>query len=35
LQKIEDSIGFLEKRQFSRRKLAKLEENCDHNIGPW
>jgi hypothetical protein len=20
---------------FFRRKLAKLEENCDHNVGPW
>jgi hypothetical protein len=27
-------FGFCEKRQFSRRKLAKISENCDHNIGP-
>jgi hypothetical protein len=27
------SIG--EKRQFFRRKLAKIEENCEHNIDPW
>jgi hypothetical protein len=20
---------------FFRRKLAKIAENCDHNIGPW
>jgi hypothetical protein len=24
-----------EKRQFFRRKLAKIAENCDHNIDPW
>jgi hypothetical protein len=23
------------KRQFFRRKLAKIAENCDHNIDPW
>jgi hypothetical protein len=21
--------------KFFRRKLAKIEENCDHNINPW
>jgi hypothetical protein len=25
----------LRKRQFLRRKLAKIAENCDHNIDPW
>jgi hypothetical protein len=25
----------LRKRQFFRRKLAKIAENCDHNIDPW
>jgi hypothetical protein len=29
------NIGFWEKRQFFCRKLAKIAENCDHNIGPW
>jgi hypothetical protein len=29
------NIGFCEKRQFFRRKLAKIAENCDHNIDPW
>jgi hypothetical protein len=24
-----------EKRQFFRRKLAKIAEKCDHNIDPW
>jgi hypothetical protein len=24
----------LRKRQFFRRKLAQIAENCDHNIGP-
>jgi hypothetical protein len=28
------NIGFWEKRQFFRRKLAKIAENCDHNIDP-
>jgi hypothetical protein len=23
------------KRRFFRRKLAKIAEKCDHNIGPW
>jgi alpha/beta superfamily hydrolase len=23
------------KRHFFRRKLAKIAENCDHNIDPW
>jgi hypothetical protein len=27
-------IGFLEKRQFFRRKWAKIAENYDHNIDP-
>jgi hypothetical protein len=25
----------LRKRQFFRRKLAKIADNCDHNIDPW
>jgi hypothetical protein len=25
----------LRKRQFLRQKLAKIAENCDHNIDPW
>jgi hypothetical protein len=29
------NIGFWEKRQFFRRKLAKIVENCDQNIDPW
>jgi hypothetical protein len=28
------NIGFWEKRHFFRRKLAKIAENCDHNIDP-
>jgi hypothetical protein len=28
------NIGFWEKRHFFRRKLSKIAENCDHNIGP-
>jgi hypothetical protein len=34
-KKIDHNIGFCEKRQFVRRKLAKIAENCDHNIDPW
>jgi hypothetical protein len=30
LQKLDYNIGFYEKRQFFRIKLAKIEENCDH-----
>jgi hypothetical protein len=29
------TLFFLEKRQFFRRKWAKIAENCDHNIDPW
>jgi hypothetical protein len=29
------TLFFLEKRQFCRRKLAKIAENNDHNIDPW
>jgi hypothetical protein len=32
MQKFHHNIGFCEKRQFFRRKLAKIAENCDHNI---
>jgi hypothetical protein len=28
------NIGFWEKRQFFRRKLSKIAENCDRNIDP-
>jgi hypothetical protein len=28
------NIGFWKKRQFFRRKLSKIAENCDHNIDP-
>jgi hypothetical protein len=28
------TLVFLEKRQFFRRKLSKIAENCDHNIDP-
>jgi hypothetical protein len=34
LKKIKDNIGICEKRQFFRRKLGKIAENCDHNIDP-
>jgi hypothetical protein len=34
LKKIDHNIGFWEKRQFFRRKLSKIAENCDHNIDP-
>jgi hypothetical protein len=33
-QKFDHNIGFLEKRQFFRRNLSKIAENCDHNIDP-
>jgi hypothetical protein len=35
LQKWDHNIGFKEKRQFFCRKVAKIAENCDHNIDPW
>jgi hypothetical protein len=34
MQIFDHNIGFGENRQFFRRKLAKIAENCDHNIGP-
>jgi hypothetical protein len=34
LWKIDHIIGFWEKRLIFRRILAKIEENCDHNIDP-
>jgi hypothetical protein len=34
LLKYDHSIGFWEKRQIFRRKLAKVAEICDRNIGP-
>jgi hypothetical protein len=35
MKNFDHSIGFCEKRQFFRRKLTKIAENCDHNIDPW
>jgi hypothetical protein len=34
MQNFDHNIGFREKRQFFRRKLAKIAENCDNNIDP-
>jgi hypothetical protein len=34
MQNVDHNIGFWEKRQFFRRKLSKIPENCDHNIDP-
>jgi hypothetical protein len=34
MQNFDHNIGFCEKRQFFRRKLSKIAENCDHNINP-
>jgi hypothetical protein len=34
MQNFDHNIGFWEKRQFFRRKLLKIAENCDHNIDP-
>jgi hypothetical protein len=34
MQNFDHNIGFWEKRQFFRRKLSKIAENCDHNIDP-
>jgi hypothetical protein len=34
-KKVDHNIGFWEKRQFFRRKLVKIAENCDYNIDPW
>jgi hypothetical protein len=28
-------VFLFKKRQFFSIKLAKIAENCDHNIGPW
>jgi hypothetical protein len=36
MQNFKRNIVFLEKRKkIFRRKLAKIAENCDHNIDPW
>jgi hypothetical protein len=35
MQKFDHNIGFWEKREFFRQKLAKIAENCDHNIDHW
>jgi hypothetical protein len=29
------TLVFEENANFFRRKLAKIAENCDHNIDPW
>jgi hypothetical protein len=34
LKKVDHNIGIQEKRQFFRKKLGKIAENCDHNIDP-
>jgi hypothetical protein len=34
MQKFDHNIGFLRKTPFFRQKLAKIAENCDHNIDP-
>jgi hypothetical protein len=34
MQKMIIAFCFQEKRQFFRRKLGKIAENCDHNIDP-
>jgi hypothetical protein len=34
MQIFDHNIGFWEKRQFFRRKLSKIAENCDDNIDP-
>jgi hypothetical protein len=34
-EKNDHNIGLWEKRQFFRRKLAKIGENCDNNNDPW
>jgi hypothetical protein len=34
MQNFDHNIGCWEKRQFFRRKLSKIAENCDHNIDP-
>jgi hypothetical protein len=34
MQIFDHNIDFWEKRQFFRRKLSKIAENCDHNRDP-
>jgi hypothetical protein len=34
MKNLDHNIGFREKRQFFRRKLSKIAENCDHHIDP-
>jgi hypothetical protein len=29
------TLVFEKNANFFRRKLSKIAENCDHNIGPW
>jgi hypothetical protein len=35
MQIFANNIVFLEKCQMFHRKLAKIADNCDHNIDPW
>jgi hypothetical protein len=34
MQNFHHIFGFEKKNQFFRQKLAKIAENCDHNIDP-
>jgi hypothetical protein len=34
MQNFDHNIVFSEKRQYFRRKLSKIAENCYHNIDP-
>jgi hypothetical protein len=34
MQNFNHNFVFREKRNFFRRKLSKIAENCDHNIDP-
>jgi hypothetical protein len=34
MQNFDHNIEFWEERQFFRRKLSKIAEDCDHNIDP-
>jgi hypothetical protein len=35
MQTFDHNIEFWENLQYLRRKLAKIAENCDHDIDPW
>jgi hypothetical protein len=34
MRKVDRTIGLQENRHFVRRKLVKIEDNCDDNIDP-